>query len=218
MNPNDPSSMMPPLPPSLQPQPEGVNKRLLLLALVGGVVAVVIIVVLVLSSGHNNKNPISSNGTGSSSSPGAGSPTPTSTTSSSSLASPTPTPTNTAKAPTGQPSFNNFDALTDAGFTANQLEDLEYALGKYGQSIGDPGAIVTLNTSSIKSSAPNPNDPNASPGLRYTFSLTYLGRATYNATAVLTSTTAGSFQLFSTVDGSTAYSSGTIDLYNGIGD
>jgi hypothetical protein len=208
-----PNNDQPFMTPPGQPGPQGVSRRVLALMIAGGVVIIIIIVVLLLNSGNKNKNNPT---TGSSHSPSpsasasaspSGSPSPTPT------PIPTPTPTDQAKAPTPQPTFNNFDALTTEGFTSGCMDDLKYALGKYAQQIGKPDSTIDLDPNSISSST----TPGVT-GIRYSFSLNYEGTATYNATAYLSTPTAGSFQLISSKNGSTVYDSGTIDLSNGTGD
>lgn len=194
----------------MMPQ-KNLNRQRLIVSLVVGVAFIILISVVAFAfkSNPSPSNPSSSTQPSTDQSPG---PTPT--------PAPTPTPSDAAKAPLPSPNFSRFDALiNEQSFTSDQVDDIQYSLTKYARSIGKPSGTYTLDTNSVTTSVPNQNNPYASAGLNANCLITYssTGR-TYRATIFLSSDTAASISLTDAKTGTQVFSSGNIDLYNGIGD
>ncbi len=123
---------------------------------------------------------------------------------------PTPTPSDAAKAPTAATVVGTDDLLAH-GATYDQLDDLRFALNKYGATLKPTPTTITLS-SIIK--APHDRTGN---GDTATFNVTFDGRTTLSGRMVYFDLSVAHIYL-TTLQGAQVFDSGDIDLYNGVGD
>jgi hypothetical protein len=136
-------------------------------------------------------------------------PEPTATTSPSVSTSPTPG----SEAP-AQPTYNGFDSLSNDGLSSDQENDAEYAFVKYAKSKGITITTVTLDpaTLNIALHTVDASTNTASFNVELNNSVEYEAKLNY------TGLTAAELVLIDPTSSAQVYDSGTIDVYNGIGD
>jgi len=190
MQPEQPTPLNQPLQPNR-------NRRIAIIAASAVFVLAIIAIAIATSSSLQSKPKASPTPTGN--------PTPTPL----ATPAPTPTPSDPAKAP-AVINFLGTDSFLEYGITADQLDDIKFAFKKYVAS-----AKLSTQTITVTNIVIAPHDPNSDTDTA-TFTaaldnLTLGGRFDYS------NLTAGRLYLTNSA-GTQIFDSGTIDLYNGVGD
>jgi hypothetical protein len=126
---------------------------------------------------------------------------------------PTPTPTQVSDVPS-QPDYSGFDSLLNIGLSADQEDDAQYAFVKYGQAKNMNIVDVSIDPNSVTLALHTVNDSTNTASFNVTVNdqTVYVGKLNYSGL------TAAELILTNPQSGTQVYDSGTIDVYNGIGD
>jgi hypothetical protein len=146
--------------------------------------------------------------------PGATStPHPSASVSASNPVTPAPTPTQVSTVPS-QPDYSGFDSLINIGLSSDQQNDAEYAFVKYGEAKNMNITDVTIDPNSVTLAL---NTVNSSTDTA-SFNVTINDQDVYIGKLNFSGLTAAELILTNPQTGAQVYDSGTIDVYNGIGD
>lgn len=125
--------------------------------------------------------------------------------------SPTPMAT-LIKAP-NRPVFTGFEILRDHGLSTNQLDDVTFSITKFNKTLATPGQNITLLGNSLVFSAQQPDAASRSAG----FTIQLDSRTSYTVNVRYFDLTAAQTIIADPATKKVVFDSGTVDLYEGIG-